>query len=426
MKSILETLEIPYTSVRGEENIIIIVTIADELVEILTDGLQKVGVGKVYGTYQIIPLEFAAGMQIKSEVDEKETAKLQRVSREEILEDIKSKARLTTNYITYSILASILAALGLLTDNIIMIIASMIIAPFIGPIIGLSLGVTLDLKELFDESLKSEATGLGISILVGFVITIITPYSHPTNQIMYRAFPTYLDLLFALTAGLAAALSIVSVEVMSIVGVAIAASLVPPAANVGVGLAFMLKGTSEGLNIVIGSFLLLTINILAINTISILLFWSVGIMPSISSRRKQVARKKIRNRVIFLVILLLIFSMPLIALTVRHFNEVSMEASITKAVKSYLQDNYPNLEIQEIEVNYDAVKKTALIHLTVAGNISYEEVSTISRNVGEYIAKKFNITTEVYISVSIVYTVKPRNFTLWSQVFLNIRYVKLT
>ncbi|MGQ4891611.1 MAG: TIGR00341 family protein [Candidatus Njordarchaeia archaeon] len=402
VESILENLDFPKTKIVGEENVIYIVTLSDELVEMLTNAIQKVGVGKIYGLYQIIPLEFAASHDMKEE-----TGRIQRASREEILESIKNKAKLTPNYIAYSILASIIASLGLLIDNIVMIIASMIIAPFIGPIIGLSLGASLDIKDLFDESFKSEAIGLLLSILIGFITTMFTPYTKPTQQILLRANPTYMDLLFALTAGLAAVLSIVSIETMTLIGVAIAASLVPPAANVGIGIAFLLKGTPGAEAIIIGSFLLLTINILAINTVSLLLFWIVGIAPSVSLRKRQVVKKKLRTRIAALTVLLLVFSIPIFTLTVRHYREVSMEKQITNSITKFMEENYPNVEIQSLKVSYNDQTKAAEIHMTIAYTQTNYNITDMSKKLAEYITYLYNIHVRVYISVLVEWNTNP-------------------
>jgi len=56
-----------------------------------------------------------------------------RVSREELFADISDASRLNPIYFTMVLLSSVVAAIGILTNNLVVIIGAMMIAPLLGP-----------------------------------------------------------------------------------------------------------------------------------------------------------------------------------------------------------------------------------------------------------------------------------------------------
>ena len=393
---VLTNLKIPYTTLSDKKTSLFILTVPDEKVEEVIDAIKKVGVGSLYGSYQVYAPEFATIYE-----EEKVTLRGKRAAREEILSDIKELAELNRNYILYSVFASVIAALGLLTDNLVMIIASMIIAPYIGPILGTSLGIVLNRDDLRRNGVKSEVVGILLAILTGFVFTSITPFSTPTGQIMIRAYPTYYDVIFAIAAGLAVALSVVSVASMVLVGVAIAASLVPPATNIGIGLSFALKGVPGAYDIIIGSSLLLLINILAITTMCIIFFWFEGITPGESIRKRIIAKKVVRNRLIVVFISFLVVSAPVIYATFTHYQQVTTENNIKSSVISFINAEYPSVEIIDISVTYFITQNLTKIQLNIGVVNMTQEIYDLPNRLAQNITETYHITTKVYLSISL-------------------------
>ena len=393
---VLTNLKISYTKLSDAKTTLFILTVPDEKVEEVIDAIKKVGVGSLYGSYQVYAPEFATVHEEK-----RVTLRGKRAAREEILSDIKELAELNRNYILYSIFASVIAALGLLTDNLVMIIASMIIAPYIGPILGTSLGIVLNRDDLRHNGVKSESVGILLAILTGFVFTMITPFSTPTGQIMIRANPTYYDVIFAIAAGLAVALSVVSVASMVLVGVAIAASLVPPATNIGIGLSFALKGVPEAYGIIVGSSLLLLINILAITTMCIVFFWFEGITPGESIRKQIIAKKVVRNRLIVVFIAFLVVSAPVIYATFRHYQQITTETKIKSSVVSFINSEYPSVEIIDVSVTYFVTMNLTKIHLSIGVENMTNEIYELPDRLAQNITSVFHVKTKVYITISL-------------------------
>jgi len=395
--TVLQSLQLIYEKIEGHNNAMVILTVTDEHVEAVIDAIKKIGVGTIFGTYQVYDLEFAARaaeLPIKM--------KTRRASREEILSNIRTQAEFNRNYVLASILAAMLAALGLLTDNVIITIASMIIAPFFGPILGTSLGIVLNINDLRKESLKSEIVGLLLSILTGFVFSMLLPYTTPTTRILAISNPTYIDILFAVIAGVAAAISVVSVAPLALVGVAIAASLVPPATNIGIGLSFMLKGVENAEAIIYGSSLLLSINVLAINSMSILFFWLVGIKPGESIRKELMAKRIARRRLIAIIFMFLVVSAPIILMTVDHYEEKRIENEIKNDIIYYLKTFHPDIEIVKLDVIYSKRTNITYVYLTIGTKTVNSSIYNVAPLIKSFISQNYHVNTKVYLSIQII------------------------
>jgi uncharacterized hydrophobic protein (TIGR00271 family) len=145
------------------------------------------------------------------------------------------------NYNVLLMVASILAGLALVSNSSATVIASMLISPIMGPVVGLAYGTTICDWKLVRRSLKVEIISLIICILVGFTIGVVTGPTNlsndwPTAEMTSRGSWTnfYVALPIAFFSGLGVAVSLLDDQTSSLVGVAISASLLPPAVNAGI------------------------------------------------------------------------------------------------------------------------------------------------------------------------------------------------
>ena len=141
----------------------------------------------------------------------------------------------------------IIAALGLLFDSSVVLTASMLVSPIMGPILAGIFGWVLIDKKLMKLGIKVELCSLFICILIGFVIgtffCLIIAYDKlegiqqfPTEEMIQRCERSNLvvGFLVAIPSGVAVALGVLGGNFGSLVGVAISASLLPPAVNAGI------------------------------------------------------------------------------------------------------------------------------------------------------------------------------------------------
>lgn len=160
-------------------------------------------------------------------------------------DSISENAEFNFNYICLLIVASIVAALGLMTNSSTTVISSMLLSPIMGPVIGMSYGLVIWDIDLIKKSAKVELISIIICILFGCIITICVSWTQvadgwATDEMLARGTKqTFLTgIPIAFFSGIGVALGLLDESTSSLVGVAISASLLPPAVNCGILLLF--------------------------------------------------------------------------------------------------------------------------------------------------------------------------------------------
>lgn len=188
-----------------------------------------------------------------------------------IRRQIASTGRLNGGYLVMNVLATFVAAYGLLSGSTAVVIGAMVIAQLLGPINGIALSLVDGDFGLLKRSLIAEAIGvaavLGTALLVGNL-----HFGMPmTSEMIARTQPGLLDLLIAIFGGAAGAYAAASPKISAgLVGVAIATALVPPLTTGGILLAWgetRLAG---------GALLLFLINLVAIQFATSAVLWGLG------------------------------------------------------------------------------------------------------------------------------------------------------
>lgn len=197
----------------------------------------------------------------------------ERVSREELYSSILDSVKLSRNYITLVAVSSVVAAVGLLQNNVAVIIGAMVIAPLLGPNVGLALATTLGDLDLGKTALKTSFSGmalaLGISILVGLLFRI-----DPTiHEIASRTNVQLADIVIALASGSAGVLAFTSGVATALIGVMVSVALLPPLVVFGLLLG---SGHMPG---AFGAFLLVVTNIICLNLAGVVTLILKGIRP---------------------------------------------------------------------------------------------------------------------------------------------------
>ena len=168
-------------------------------------------------------------------------------------------------------LSGIIASAGVLADSTATVIGAMIIAPLSTPIMGTALALV---KRERTGGLLYVVLGSVLVVLVGVLFSFFLPGSydlHTNAQISGRTSPGALDLVAAIATGLAGAIALARRDVAAVLpGVAIAISLVPPLAVVGVCL-------GQGDNVLaIGALTLFLSNLVALVLAGTTVFATLG------------------------------------------------------------------------------------------------------------------------------------------------------
>ena len=160
-------------------------------------------------------------------------------------DSISENAEFNFNYVCLLIVASIVAGLGLMTNSSTTVISSMLLSPIMGPVIGMSYGMVIWDIDLIKKSAWVELVSLLICIFFGCILTLCVSWTDvadgwATDEMLARGTrQTFLTgIPIAFFSGIGVALGLLDESTSSLVGVAISASLLPPAVNCGILLLF--------------------------------------------------------------------------------------------------------------------------------------------------------------------------------------------
>ena len=229
------------------------------------------------------------------------------ISKEELYDDIADPVRLSANFILMVVLSSFVAGIGILKDNTAIVIGAMVIAPFLGPNMSMAFGTTLGDLSIIKKSILTglSATGiaLAISMTWGYFATNV-------EDITVDPDIEYQDLMLALMCGFAGVISVVSGQGSTLVGVMVAAALLPPLMRSGLLLGGGYYGNA------FNSFLIFSANVVCVNIAGIITFYLSGIRPG-NWWEKEKAKIHTRRAFVIWSIALVVLIVAVVLL--RHF-----------------------------------------------------------------------------------------------------------
>ncbi|MDX1629568.1 MAG: TIGR00341 family protein [Fulvivirga sp.] len=224
----------------------------------------------------------------KSEEDRIKLGKFVSISKEELYNDVAQPVSLSANFILMVILSSFVAGIGILKDNVAILIGAMVIAPFLGPNISMAFGTTLGEMSIIKKSIRTGIVAtiiaLGISFAWGYMAGDVSDIATDPD-IELR------DILLALICGFAGVISVISGQGSSLVGVMVAAALLPPLFRGG-----LLLGGKE-YSSAINSLMIFSAYIISVNIAGIITFSLAGVRPG-KWWEKEKAKKHMRKALI--------------------------------------------------------------------------------------------------------------------------------
>ncbi len=242
----------------------------------------------------ITPVETTIPRQEEPEPEPEESLIYGGLTREELYDRIIAGATTNSDFVLLVFLATIVSAIGLVTDNLAVIIGAMVIAPLLGPNLALSFGVALGDKQMVLESLKSNAVGFGLTMGISILAGLFIPFDSfsASEEYLQRTNVGFDGALLALASGAAAVLSLTAGISNTMVGVMVAVALMPPAVVMGLSIG------SGALAEAYGAALLLAINIICVNLTAKLVFTIKGIRPLTWYKQKQ-TKQSLRISLLF-------------------------------------------------------------------------------------------------------------------------------
>ncbi len=236
-----------------------------ELIDQLQGALGKEGSWRI----TIIPVEAT----IPEPEAEEGSPSPEQATREELYVEIDRGARMDTTFLQLVILSTIVAAIGLLENDIAIVIAAMLIAPLLGPNVAMAFGSTLGDRELVVGAAITNIAGVALSVFCAAAAALLVPVEGSSVELMARTKLGYDSIVLALASGAAGALSLTTRLPSTLVGVMVAVALLPPAVALGYTLA------TAQFRLAAGAGALLAVNIVCVNLAAQLVFLSKGIKP---------------------------------------------------------------------------------------------------------------------------------------------------
>lgn len=285
------------------------------------------------------------------------------------IEDIKAGVDMRGQNAWVLVFSILIASTGLNTSSTAVVIGAMLISPLMGPILGMGLSLGIYDTDLLRKSIKNFGVMVVLSLATSFIFFSVPLFQNETPEIIARTSPSVLDIIIALSGGLAliVALSRRNRSTNTIAGVAIATALMPPLCTAGYGLATG-KWTFFG-----GAMFLFTINTIFIATATYIVvkFLRFPLKEYADANRK----KRISQILSFIALAIFIPS-------VYFFYKLYKKSDFEQKVTSVLLDLKEDKGIGVFDVNPDFEEKT--ISFAVIGtNLDAKEIKTIQDKIAK-------------------------------------------
>lgn len=173
----------------------------------------------------------------------------------QVADMLERNSRLTVLYVVVIAIAGAIAAVGILEDLFLLVIAAMALSPDYFPLIAGSLALVRRHRMDFLRSLAVLASGFAAAAVAAWVLTEVfvrtgvVKYSSfdPDQAVaLFVAQPNWVSVVVACLAGVAGALSVTILDNRALVGVFVSITTIPAAAGVGVAFALRAWGDLAG------------------------------------------------------------------------------------------------------------------------------------------------------------------------------------
>ena len=298
IKNIVEKNDAPdfwvVSSDREERNVVRIL-VKPEQRQIILDALQEILATSF--SYRVVVIPVEAALPREEAEEETEITSATETTREELYNSIGKNARLNQTYLLLIFLSTVVVAIGLLKDNVAVVIGAMVIAPLLGPNLAMALGTALGDTDLMWKAFKTGLAGMSLALVLSIIIGVFWPLNIESRELLARTNVGLDSAVLAMASGAAAVISLTSGIPSILVGVMVAVALLPPAATMG-----LMLGAGQT-DLAYGAAFLLAVNIVAINLSAKLGFLIQGIKPRTWLEKKK-AKQSMQSYIIIWVLTL--------------------------------------------------------------------------------------------------------------------------
>ena len=298
IKNIVEKNDAPdfwVVSSDREERKVVRILVKPEQRQIILDALQEILATSF--SYRVVVIPVEAALPREEAEEETEITSATETTREELYNSIGKNARLNQTYLLLIFLSTVVVAIGLLKDNVAVVIGAMVIAPLLGPNLAMALGTALGDTDLMWKAFKTGLAGMSLALVLSIIIGVFWPLNIESRELLARTNVGLDSAVLAMASGAAAVISLTSGIPSILVGVMVAVALLPPAATMG-----LMLGAGQT-DLAYGAAFLLAVNIVAINLSAKLGFLIQGIKPRTWLEKKK-AKQSMQSYIIIWVLTL--------------------------------------------------------------------------------------------------------------------------
>lgn len=166
---------------------------------------------------------------------------------EEVEGRTSEATELDANFLAFIVLACLIASVGIMLGQPILIVGAMVVGPEFGPLAGICVAIVQRRAPVALRSLLALAVGFPIAILSAHLFSLLAKAAgiveanfdldnHPLTSFVSE--PNEFSFVVALFAGTAGMLSLTSAKSGALVGVLISVTTIPAAAAIGVAAAY--------------------------------------------------------------------------------------------------------------------------------------------------------------------------------------------
>ncbi len=254
-------------------------------------------------------------------------------------------------YYSMTVISALVAVAGLLVDSAALVVGAMVIAPQVGSALTASIGAMMGDWNMLKGGVRAQILSLSLAIVgaavFGFLLQFLGFVSPTVDvetiaQIGERTSPGLLTLSVGVAAGVAGAVGLATALPVSIVGVMIAAALIPAAAAAGIGLAW---GEPS---VAVGASVLLVANLVSVNAAGFATLRGFGYHSTDTDRSTLPTAGTVLLGIGLVSVL--VFSGGVFAV------QASFENDVNNAVSDVLKDEqYEELELAQTRVDFVVV-----------------------------------------------------------------------
>ncbi len=209
--------------------------------------------------------------------------KVTKREQEKVVAGLIEKSRPTSPYNLLLIFSAIIVACGILMDNTPVIIGGMLVTPMLTPILAIVLGISTGEIGLVNRSLWITLRSILMVVIIALIFGFLFSDGLAGNRFIESIQPNILYVIVSLISGAAATFAWTNEDINdALPGVAVAISIVPPLAVLGIGIGHF------SANLIRDSLVIFSLNFLGIMMGSLLVFSLLQFYKA-----KKVAHKQI-------------------------------------------------------------------------------------------------------------------------------------